>query len=493
LACLAGSGLALSLSAGPHLTADSVSVEKREGTLGLLFLTPLRGWEILLGKMGSHALQVGWAWLAILPVLFLPLLQGGVRWTEAVRLLLALLISLLVSLACGLLWSTVCREARTAVLGAAASLLLLIVLPWVPTFVRGLFLNQGFRPDAGAVLSPLTLVVQAFEAQYQRGGMLGSPAGSTLYWGGLGAGALLGVGMVGLAGWLLPALWRRTETGGGLGRTRVGGPAPRPELGRVNDRGRWSRSGSNLFPCRWWAMRGVDEGWGARLFRHTAVLLFVVMLWVSVATRHWESGFSTAFGTAWVLHLVTRTQLSLAATRRWSEDRRSGAFELLLVTPVTSGEVLEAQHCALRAAFRRAWLTLLAMNAALLLMIALFPRQLHMQGGTWQIFLVFFAGGAVLTLADFPTIRWLGLREALRASSHVKAAGRTFGWVMVVPWLAFGAAFLQAVQGRADEAAIVFLVWVLACLMYDVWLIRHSRAWLGVDLRRRVAEGDGAT
>lgn len=492
LACLAGSGLALSLAAGPYLTADSVSVEKREGTLGLLFLTPLRGWEILLGKMGSHALQVGWAWLAILPVLFLPLLQGGVRWTEAVRLLLALLVTLLVSLACGLLWSTVCREARTAVVGTATSLLFLTFLPWAPALVRGMFFNQGFLPDASAALSPLTLVVQAFEAFYGRPGNRGSPPGGALYWGGMGAGFGLGVGMVGLAGWLLPALWRRTEAGARRSSVHVAVPAREAGSEPTGQRGQrwWGRR--DLFPCRWWAAQGLEEGWLPRLFRWTAVLFFGVMLWVSVATRHWESGFSAAFGTAWVLHVITRTQLSLAATRRWSEDRRSGAFELLLVTPVSAEEVIAAQLDALRTAFRRARLTLLAMNAALLLMIVLFPRQLRMQGGTWQIFLVFFAGGAVLTLADFPALRWLGLREALRAPSQVKAAARAFGWVMVIPWLAFGVTFLAAVHQRAADAAVVFLLWVLGCLVYDFWLVGRSRLWLMGDLRRRVAEGDGA-
>lgn len=492
LVCLAGSGLALSLAAGPYLTADSVSVEKREGTLGLLFLTPLRGWEILLGKMGSHALQVGWAWLGILPVLFLPLLHGGVRWTEAVRLLLALLVTLLVSLACGLLWSTVCREARTTVVGTATSLLFLTFLPWAPSFVRGVFFNQGFRPDAGAALSPLTLVVQAFEAFYGRPGRPDSPPGSTLYWGGMGAGFGLGIAMVGLAGWLLPALWRRAEAGGGRNSAQVAVPERESESGTEQRVQRWW-GGRDLFPCQWWAARGLEEGGVARLFRWAAVLLFGVMLWVSVATRHWESGFSTAFATAWVLHVVTRTQLSLAATRRWSEDRRSGAFELLLVTPVSAAEVIAAQLDALRTAFRHAWLTLLAMNAALLLMIALFPRQLHMQGGTWRIFLVFFAGGAVLTLADFPALRWLGMREALRAPGQVKAAARTFGWVMVIPWLTFGVAFLVAVHQRAKDAAVVFLVWVLGCLVYDFWLVGRSRLWLMGDLRRRVAEGDGAS
>src|SRR4051812_29916771 len=38
-------------STGMFLTSDSVSEEKREGTLGLLFLTDLRGYDVVLGKL----------------------------------------------------------------------------------------------------------------------------------------------------------------------------------------------------------------------------------------------------------------------------------------------------------------------------------------------------------------------------------------------------------------------------------------------------------
>src|SRR5690349_14824412 len=40
-----------SLFSGVFLTADCLSHEKREGTLGLLFLTNLRGYDVVLGKL----------------------------------------------------------------------------------------------------------------------------------------------------------------------------------------------------------------------------------------------------------------------------------------------------------------------------------------------------------------------------------------------------------------------------------------------------------
>ena len=43
--------LATGLSAGLFLTSDCLSEEKREGALGLLFLTDLRGYDVVLGKL----------------------------------------------------------------------------------------------------------------------------------------------------------------------------------------------------------------------------------------------------------------------------------------------------------------------------------------------------------------------------------------------------------------------------------------------------------
>src|SRR4051812_18466902 len=44
-------GLVGALGAGLFFTADCLSEEKREGTLGFLFLTDLRGYDVVLGKL----------------------------------------------------------------------------------------------------------------------------------------------------------------------------------------------------------------------------------------------------------------------------------------------------------------------------------------------------------------------------------------------------------------------------------------------------------
>lgn len=60
------------------MTGDSISRERREGTLGLLFLTPLNAREIVLGKTLLHATRAIVILLSVLPVIGLPFLLGGI-------------------------------------------------------------------------------------------------------------------------------------------------------------------------------------------------------------------------------------------------------------------------------------------------------------------------------------------------------------------------------------------------------------------------------
>src|SRR6478736_1034059 len=88
---LTWSTFACCLMAGIRFTADSLSEEKREGTLGLLFLTNLRGYDVILGKLIGTSVRSVNGLLAIFPILGLPLLMGGVTRGEFWRVLLTLL------------------------------------------------------------------------------------------------------------------------------------------------------------------------------------------------------------------------------------------------------------------------------------------------------------------------------------------------------------------------------------------------------------------
>ena len=74
---LAGSLLGYCLAYGRRATADCLSQEKRDGTLGLLFLTDLKGHDVVLGKLVATSLRGFYGLLAVFPVLAVPLLLGG--------------------------------------------------------------------------------------------------------------------------------------------------------------------------------------------------------------------------------------------------------------------------------------------------------------------------------------------------------------------------------------------------------------------------------
>ena len=74
---LAWFGFLYCLVAGGLSTADCLAVERRENTLGLLFLTDLRGYDVALGKFCASCIPSYLGLLAILPVLAIPVLMGG--------------------------------------------------------------------------------------------------------------------------------------------------------------------------------------------------------------------------------------------------------------------------------------------------------------------------------------------------------------------------------------------------------------------------------
>src|SRR5438874_1848745 len=117
--------LAVALSAGLFFTSDCLSEEKREGTLGFLFLTDLRGYDVVFGKLLATSLRAICALLAVFPILAITLLMGGVTGAQFWRTVFALVNALFISLAAGMFVSAISRDSQKAL---SATLLLLVLL-----------------------------------------------------------------------------------------------------------------------------------------------------------------------------------------------------------------------------------------------------------------------------------------------------------------------------------------------------------------------------
>jgi len=90
----------------PALTADCIARERRDGTLGLLFMTPLTASSIVVGKVLAQVLRSLTLWLALMPLLTIPFLCGGVTWNDVAVLLIMELCAGMMCLAAGMLASS---------------------------------------------------------------------------------------------------------------------------------------------------------------------------------------------------------------------------------------------------------------------------------------------------------------------------------------------------------------------------------------------------
>lgn len=182
--------LAVALSAGLFFTADCLSEEKREGTLGFLFLTDLHGYDVVLGKLLVTSLRGSFALLAVLPILAVTLLMGGVTGTQFWQASLALANALFVSLAAGLFVSALSRDSQKAM---GATLVLIALLAAVGPAIDGII--SGPRPIAG-LTSPVFLFTQT------------GAWGRSAFWPALIANQIVAWSLLVLSCVLLPRTWQ---------------------------------------------------------------------------------------------------------------------------------------------------------------------------------------------------------------------------------------------------------------------------------------------
>jgi ABC-type transport system involved in multi-copper enzyme maturation permease subunit/uncharacterized membrane protein YhaH (DUF805 family) len=473
-------GLGFSLLAGCFLTADCVSEEKREGTLGLLFLTPLRSRDILAGKLAAHALPVAHGLLAALPVFFLPILNGGVTWAEVSRVLLALGVTLIFSLSAGLFFSAVGIESRTTVLGTLLTGLGITLVPLLYLVVMEGLLRLGWSGFGVPQLSPWVMLLSAFESTYQRTGGWG-------YWGSVGMLMLLSGAMLGCANSWLPRAWQR----GVEEPKRATRGAARRGAGLGHRVFRQRRLEAD--PYGWAVALGCGEPLWLVVTRVLVVGVFAGLLAISLTTRHVVQGFVAAMSTALVLSLIVKFALALEATRRLHADRRSGALELLLVTPLSLGGILGGVRRGVGLVVGRSVRWLVVMVLCLLAVILVFPRRMQMGSDDQLVFCVMFGGALAVLLTDGMALRWVGFEQALRAPTHLRATLNTFGLVMAPAWVGMGLviALMAGPGASAERAAGLLFLWHGGSVVYSLVLAGDRRRKVEGRFRGLASEGAG--
>ncbi len=137
--------------AGAQVSADSVAKEKREGTLGLLFLSGLSGWEITVGKLIAAGISSFYGIFVTFPLLSLLMIVGGVKPLQIVQMSLTLRNTVFASVAMGLFASTISLEQKRA---AGRASMLVMFFWWGLPLLSGLAVRFGapFWVNSGLLL-----------------------------------------------------------------------------------------------------------------------------------------------------------------------------------------------------------------------------------------------------------------------------------------------------------------------------------------------------
>ncbi len=305
---------------------------------------------MVLGKLAAHGLQSLVALLAITPVFFLPVLLGGVTSAETVRILLALTVTLAVSLAIGMLVSARARHSHSAVLATFTSVAFLALIPWLAgALFHGL---HGLTR-----LSPICVVAAAFDSRYQ------TRAGASCYWGGLALLVLITAGAIAVARHRLLRDRRSLEEGDTLPPARWPSAThlPRPASRRHGRRFRHPygvRLVRTFVPAR-----------AFRLFCAVALVVLTGAILLSLVRTFRAPYIVTSMCTAYAIHIAVKLAVAFSAARQLHEDRASGALELVLTTPAADRHFLDGVLVAQRTAFRGSVALLAAVNLALALLV----------------------------------------------------------------------------------------------------------------------------
>jgi ABC-type transport system involved in multi-copper enzyme maturation permease subunit len=473
LSCLAAAYVLLD---GALATADCLSQEKREGTLGLLFLSSLSGYDIVAGKLVSRVANSAYCLLAALPALGVAIFLGGITAGQYCEMALALLNGLFFAASFGMFASALCYRERAALMVTVAGVLLWTAL--LPLLGWGL---SGSA--AGATIHP--------------GFLIGSPLGAfllALWTSGTGPSSSLSfglaLGMVHLLGWsflvgasllLLPGWQHEPVTMGWRRPLSVRGASPGKQSETVFRR--YNSLEAN--PLIWSKAGQSPRGLGL-----WPILILSTVVWLvgwALFRSRWPV-LPVYFGLALAFDLSLMFLVTLQACRAPGEDLRSGVLELLLTTPrgddfYVPGRLLLLKRQAL-------WPTLYVLAIDLGLMIAgcIELGTLNGECVAWvAAFLLLFA----LLMADLYTLSWVGFWQGLKTRSTVRALRTTIGYV----WLSRGLLLLAVVsmlglltQGQLYQSGLGAAVCGIGYLVSTGMTVLHfggaARSALQDDLRQ---------
>jgi hypothetical protein len=401
-----------------------------------LFLTDLKGHDVVFGKLAATSVNSVYALLAILPVISLPVQLGGVAAGELCQSALVLLNTIFFSLAAGIFVSTLSRDERKAMFATVLVALFVTVAPFIVAFVLGVSSHRINDPrDIWAILavSPAYGLGYILTRSTLFTGLAALPTES--FWWSLLMVHLLSWILLLVASRILPRVWQTRDSNSRLEQVRA--RFEQWAYGRSEARRAHRMALLAINPFLWLVSR---ERWKPSYVWLYLCAVAGTWLWGWIDYDSLMFDRKTLVPTVFLFQTFLKLWVITETCNRLAEDRRIGALELVLSTRLTTRDILRGQWLALKRQFAKPL-------AAILVLEFLLLRQQY----TLSITLIHLA----LLLADVVTLGWVGMWLGLTARNLNRAILGTIGRVLILPWGATSAGLfaLDAVSRMVGRGA----------------------------------------
>lgn len=339
----------------PVLAADCISMERREGTIGILFLTPLKPFEIVLAKAAAHGVRAFTFWLATVPVMAIAFLAGGVTGSEGIMSVLVNVGAICCALSAGFFASAVCKRWLSSIVVALGlsgifSMLFVWFTGWVVLLSLGkstrFFLPGFFGISYDAYLRQKGQSIVFATGVYYTSNLFGC-------WGQVFArlpltqirtvtGSFLGIVIVAflfllasacIAAWCLKRVWQEGPPSAARARLERGLLTPMVGVGFYK---RWLNRKLEQNPIGWLEMRswtGRTIAWG----------------WFAVVVSFYSAAFRSE-GMSWLVPKVQELMmwgifgvLALTSSGSFQRERETRVLEILLSSPVRTKDIISGR------------------------------------------------------------------------------------------------------------------------------------------------------
>lgn len=446
------------LTAGLFWTINCVSQEKRDGTLGLLFLTRLGSMDILLGKLAANALPALFGFLTIFPLIALAFCLGGMNPDQFIEMAVALLNLLTFSLVLGLFVSSATAIPGVAIILFAAFML----LPSITGTAQLLLTHAKEIAPVCLTFNPVYPVLVAFG--FTIAGLPRSYAGTALL-----TTQAINVLLVFAAALLMQRSIRSREWNVLSFLNRLPKKQSRNRLNRALEK----------HPLMYLGLR-----------KSSALGPLTISIALGVALYFFdplgaEYPEYRGFLYPLMLHYFLKWLIAWHAGKALFAEKENGFFEILLSTPVNPGVILHGKRLALRRDFMA--LMVLAVLAHLWFII----NAIAGDGLTPACWIVL--ASLIVLFLDYFALIWIGLWQGLMRPNPHRAFLNTLFFGLVAPWLPYlllsGLVWFVVGENYGVEYGLLFSVGIVSASVFALAIGLWGLAQAHFRFRHRIASG----